>query len=128
YSLSGLDGALSSARGDSVLTDLPSSPAAIAGIIATDEIIMVLHWPWSPKDSIMPEDCREGSRNGEAGACACRLSEGLRQSRPMGRAQQSRRRSQCGGRTRGLPVEKPAGGPHPARLQVARIVTGAGTA
>jgi hypothetical protein len=52
HSLSRGDEGLSSTRGDSVLTDLPGSPATIAGIIAADEIIMVLRWP-SPDDSIM---------------------------------------------------------------------------
>jgi hypothetical protein len=51
--LSGLDRALSSARGDSVLTDLPGSPAAIAGIIAADDSIMVLRWPISADNSML---------------------------------------------------------------------------
>jgi hypothetical protein len=54
--LSGLDGALSSASGDSVPIDLPGSPAAIAGIMAADENIMVLRWPNSLDKSIMLED------------------------------------------------------------------------
>jgi len=53
--LSGLDRALSSTSDDSVLIELPGSPAAIAGIMAADEIIMVLRWPNSPGDSIMPD-------------------------------------------------------------------------
>jgi len=52
--LSGLDGALSSGSGGSALIELPGSPAAIAGIITADEIIMVLRWPNRSHNSIMP--------------------------------------------------------------------------
>jgi hypothetical protein len=41
-SVSGLDSAVSSARGVSALIELPGSPAAIAGISAVDEIIGAL--------------------------------------------------------------------------------------
>jgi hypothetical protein len=51
--LSGLDRALSSTSGDSVLIELPGSPAAIAGIIAVDESIMVLRWPISADNSML---------------------------------------------------------------------------
>jgi len=44
--------------GDSVLIELPGSPAAIAGIIAIDEPIMALRWRNSPAGSIMPAGWR----------------------------------------------------------------------
>jgi hypothetical protein len=54
--LSRLDRALSSARADFALIDLPGSPAAIADIIVVDAIIRVLRWPNSLESSIMPTD------------------------------------------------------------------------